>query len=89
MVMGIASSIGFLAKRVPSTVVVVHHDLQSVPEYFDSVLMLNLRAVAFGPVATTFTAENLNATYGGRLHLLTEVTERLREKEWTSRKVAE
>jgi manganese/zinc/iron transport system ATP- binding protein len=72
-----------------STVVVVHHDLQSVPEYFDSVLMLNLRAVAFGPVATTFTSENLNATYGGRLHLLTEVAERLREKEWSSRKVAE
>jgi manganese/zinc/iron transport system ATP- binding protein len=72
-----------------STVVVVHHDLHSVPEYFDSVLMLNLRAVAFGPVATTFTSENLNATYGGRLHLLTEVAERLREKEWTSRKAAE
>lgn len=72
-----------------STVVVVHHDLHSVPEYFDSVLMLNLRTVAFGPVATTFTSENLNATYGGRLHLLTEVAERLREKEWNSRKAAE
>lgn len=72
-----------------STVVVVHHDLHSVPEYFDSVLLLNLRAVAFGPVATTFTSENLNATYGGRLHLLTEVAERLREKEWSARKVAE
>ena len=72
-----------------NTVVVVHHDLHSVPEYFDSVLMLNLRAVAFGPVATTFTSENLNATYGGRLHLLTEVAERLREKEWSSRKAAE
>lgn len=68
-----------------STVVVVHHDLHSVPEYFDSVLLLNLRSVAFGPVATTFTAENLNATYGGRLHLLNEVTERLREKEWRAR----
>jgi len=72
-----------------STVVVVHHDLHSVPEYFDSVLLLNLRAVAFGPVAETFTAENLNATYGGRLHLLTEVTERLREKEWSTRKTVE
>lgn len=72
-----------------STVIVVHHDLHSVPDYFDSVLMLNLRAVAFGPVATTFTAENLNATYGGRLHLLTEVAERLRQKEWTSRTMAE
>lgn len=72
-----------------STVIVVHHDLHSVPEYFDSVLLLNLRAVAFGPVATTFTSENLNATYGGRLHLLSEVTERLREKEWSARKTVE
>jgi len=68
-----------------STVIVVHHDLHSVPDYFDSVLLLNLRAVAFGPVATTFTPDNLNATYGGRLHLLNEVTERLREQEWRAR----
>ena len=72
-----------------STVVVVHHDLHSVPEYFDSVLLLNLRAVAFGPVATTFTQAHLNATYGGRLHLLTEVAERLREKEWSARNVVD
>ena len=32
-----------------NTVIVVHHDLQTVPEYFDHVLLLNLRAVAFGP----------------------------------------
>ncbi len=68
-----------------STVIVVHHDLHSVPDYFDHVLLLNLRTVAFGPVETTFTAENLNATYGGRLHLLSEVTERLRQREWTAR----
>jgi manganese/zinc/iron transport system ATP- binding protein len=72
-------------KAEGSTVIVVHHDLHSVPDYFDSVLLLNLRAVAFGPVETTFTPENLNATYGGRLHLLSEVTERLRQREWTSR----
>jgi len=68
-----------------ATVIVVHHDLHSVPEYFDHVLLLNLRTVAFGPVESTFTAENLNATYGGRLHLLSEVTERLRQREWNAR----
>lgn len=68
-----------------ATVVVVHHDLHTAPEYFDTVLLLNLRCVAFGPVATTFTPENLNAAYGGRLHLLTEVGERLRRAEWSSR----
>ncbi len=33
------------------TVVVVHHDLQTVPDYFDHVLLLNGRVVAAGPVA--------------------------------------
>jgi manganese/zinc/iron transport system ATP- binding protein len=60
------------------TVLVVHHDLASVPEYFDWVMMLNLRLVATGPVRDVFTSENLRQTYGGRLHLLTEVVETLR-----------
>ena len=48
------------------TVVAVHHDLQTVPEYFDSVTLLNVRLVATGPVAEVFTDENLRATYGAR-----------------------
>jgi manganese/zinc/iron transport system ATP- binding protein len=68
-----------------STVVVVHHDLQTVSDYFDSVLLLNMRTVAYGKVAEVFTEENLNKTYGGQLHLLTEVGERLREREWEKR----
>ena len=68
-----------------STVVVVHHDLQTVPEYFDMALLLNLRKVAYGPVDEVFTAENLQKTYGGRLNLLTEVGEKLRRQEWGAR----
>ena len=49
------------------TVVVVHHDLQTVPEYFDWVFLLNVRRVAAGPVAEVFTDANLRATYGGRV----------------------
>lgn len=46
------------------TILVVHHDLNTVPTYFDSVALLNVRIVASGPVAETFTAENLKRTYG-------------------------
>ncbi|HNR32302.1 MAG TPA: ABC transporter ATP-binding protein [Candidatus Hydrogenedentes bacterium] len=67
------------------TVIVVHHDLQSVPEYFDWALLLNLRAVAFGPVEEAFSPENLQNAYGGRLNLLSDVHERLRRAEWSSR----
>lgn len=49
------------------TVVVVHHDLQTVPEYFDWVLLLNVRRIASGPVDEVFTEENLRLTYGGRV----------------------
>jgi manganese/zinc/iron transport system ATP- binding protein len=49
------------------TVVAVHHDLSTVADYFDDVLLVNVRRIAAGPVETTFTAENLQATYGGRL----------------------
>ncbi|MEM9083917.1 MAG: ABC transporter ATP-binding protein, partial [Planctomycetota bacterium] len=54
------------------TVVVVHHDLQTVSEYFDEVILLNMRVVASGPVEEVFTSENLHKTYGGRLTLLAE-----------------
>ena len=48
------------------TVVAVHHDLQTVPEYFDQVTLLNVRRIASGPVSECFTEENLRRTYGGR-----------------------
>ena len=54
------------------TVIVVHHDLQTVTEYFDHVIMLNMRVVAHGTVEEVFTNENLRKTYGGRLTLLDE-----------------
>jgi manganese/zinc/iron transport system ATP- binding protein len=63
------------------TVFVVHHDLQTVREYFDFVILLNMRLVACGPVDTTFTNENLQKTYGGRLTLLDEAAEAMRTRE--------
>ncbi|MFK7754744.1 MAG: metal ABC transporter ATP-binding protein [Sedimentitalea sp.] len=49
------------------TVVVVHHDLATVSDYFDNVFLINTRKIAEGPVDKAFTAETLQATYGGRL----------------------
>ena len=48
------------------TVVVVHHDLQTVKDYFDWVFLLNVRSIACGPISDVFTFENLKLTYGGR-----------------------
>ena len=52
------------------TCLVVHHDLATVREYFDYVVLLNMRLVAAGPVQEVFTIENLHKTYGGSLTLL-------------------
>jgi manganese/zinc/iron transport system ATP- binding protein len=52
------------------TVIVVHHDLQTVTEYFDHVMLLNVRRIASGPVDEVFTDENLRLTYGGRVGFL-------------------
>jgi manganese/zinc/iron transport system ATP- binding protein len=49
------------------TVVVVHHDLQTVAEYFDWVTLMNVRCIASGPVPEVFTDKNLRLAYGGRV----------------------
>ena len=63
------------------TVIVVHHDIQTVSDYFDYVILLNMRLIACGPVETTFTNENLHKTYGGRLTILDEAAEAMRQRE--------
>jgi len=50
-------------KEQNKTVVVVHHDLQTVPDYFDWVTLINLRVVACGPVEEVFHEDNLKKTY--------------------------
>lgn len=57
------------------TVLAVHHDLQTVPEYFDHLIMLNMRVVAVGETRHVFTRDNLHKTYGGRLTLLDEAAQ--------------
>ncbi|MCA9029235.1 MAG: metal ABC transporter ATP-binding protein [Planctomycetaceae bacterium] len=59
------------------TALVVHHDLQTAPEYFDQVVLLNMRLVASGPMKDVFTPENLRRTFGGKLPLLDQVGNRM------------
>ncbi|MCS6976983.1 MAG: metal ABC transporter ATP-binding protein [Gemmatales bacterium] len=63
------------------TVLAVHHDLQTIPEYFDWVVLLNLRLIAAGPVAEVFTPANLQRTYGGQLKILTQAADVLLRRE--------
>lgn len=52
------------------TLLVVHHDLSTVPAYFDKVILLNQRLIAFGDTDVTFTEENISKAYGGQLPIL-------------------
>lgn len=54
-------------KQAGKTVVVVHHDLATVADYFDNVFLINTRKIAEGTVAEAFTPDTLQAAYGGRL----------------------
>jgi manganese/zinc/iron transport system ATP- binding protein len=67
-------------KKAGKTMVIVHHDLQTVDEYFDHVILLNMRVVAAGPTKEVFTTENLQKTYGGKLTLLDQASEALRRE---------
>ncbi len=55
------------------TLIVVHHDLTTAPDYFDRILLLNMRVVAYGKTQEVFTFKNLQNAYGGRLSILSEV----------------
>ena len=59
------------------TCLVVHHDLATVPQYFDWTVLLNMRVVAAGPTREVFNQVNLRKTYGGKLSLLSEAAEAL------------
>ena len=52
------------------TLLVVHHDLSTVDDYFDDVILLNQRLIAYGPTQSTFTNENIKLAYGGQLPVL-------------------
>ena len=51
------------------TILIVHHDLSKVVAYFDQVLLLNKKVIAFGSTESTFTKENMQKTYGSQLFM--------------------
>jgi manganese/zinc/iron transport system ATP- binding protein len=63
-------------KNQGKTIFVVHHDLNTVQEYFDWVILLKQRLVANGPTNQVFNAEHLSVAYGGRSAYLDEILER-------------
>ena len=68
-------------KKSGRTVICVHHDLPTVADYFDHLMLLNMRVVAHGPLDEIFNLENLKSTYGGRLSLLSKFTDALAHKD--------
>lgn len=55
------------------TVIVVHHNLQTVPEYFNWVALVNLKLIASGPIPKVFTPENLEKTYNKKITTQKEI----------------
>lgn len=50
-------------KAEGKTIIVVHHDLQTVPAYFESVALINKAVIVSGKVSEVFTQENIDVTY--------------------------
>ena len=55
------------------TILIVHHDLSKVKRYFDTVMILNKKRLAYGPVEQVFTVENLRKAYEDTIFLGEEV----------------
>ncbi len=66
--------IGIIRKMAADgkTVVIIHHDLTKVKEYFDRLILVNGRIVDYGDVADVFTPENIRKTFSGTISFLTE-----------------
>ncbi len=62
-------------KAKGKTVLVVHHDLQTVEDYFDHVLLLNRTIINHGKTEDVFTMENIAETYGGNMRWMGEKRE--------------
>ena len=63
------------------TLLVVHHDLPTAKEYFDMLILLNMRVIKYGPTEEVFTNDLLQKTYGGRLTILSEVADAVKDRE--------
>ena len=62
------------------TLVIVHHDLESLEKIFDWVILLNNRLIAQGDLASTYTLENISKTFGKKEEIFSEVASLLHKK---------
>ena len=62
-------------KKKGKTLIVVHHDLSNAKQYFDHLILLNMRLVGYGTINEIFTKDLLQKTYGGRLTDFTEIAD--------------
>ncbi|MDA7803227.1 metal ABC transporter ATP-binding protein [Crocinitomix sp.] len=72
-------------KENGKTVLIIHHDLQTVSDYFDYLVLLNTRLIAKGTPQEVLTEENLSNAYGGQLTLLAKVANLIKENEFPIR----
>jgi manganese/zinc/iron transport system ATP- binding protein len=72
-------------KSEGKTVLIIHHDLQTVSDYFDYLVLLNTRLIAKGTPHEVLTKENLSNAYGGQLTLLAKVANLIKENEFPIR----
>ena len=56
-------------KAAGKIILIVHHDLSKVVDYFDQVILLNRKLIAFGPTETSFTKDNMKKTYGSQIFM--------------------
>jgi len=66
-------------KESGKTILIVHHDLNKVREYFDQLILINQTLIAFGNTKDVFTEEIINKTYGGRLTILDKAQQLIKE----------
>jgi manganese/zinc/iron transport system ATP- binding protein len=72
-------------KKQGKTVLIIHHDLQTVSDYFDYLVLLNTRLIAKGQPHEVLTKENLSNAYGGQLTLLSKIVDLIRQNEFPVR----
>ncbi len=72
-------------RNTGKTVLIIHHDLQTVSDYFDYLVLLNTRLIAKGAPQDVLTKENLSNAYGGQLTLLAKVANLIKENEFPIR----
>jgi ABC-type Mn2+/Zn2+ transport system ATPase subunit len=56
-------------KNIGKTVLIVHHDLQTAAEYFDRLILLNVKIIEEGKKEDVLKEENLVSAYGRKVKL--------------------